>query len=398
MTDVPTRQPINVVPFPEAEPEYYPAMPPRLFGTEWRGLLIWAARRGASDIRLQPAYPVMLQIHGKLVEATPRTLSYAEVEDAANVLYGADGMARIKSGQDFDCAYQIRPDRYTRLRFRVNAAGCEVEGIDTVSIVLRVLPTEPPRIESLGLEPAILAAYRVRKGIGIVSGGTENGKSTLLAAMIRAMIEDPEADLSILEYAAPIEFVQDAVNAGADQPRQRRRTMITQREVPRHIPSFHAAARQAMRANPKLCLLAECRDAETMSVACLLAIAGTALLTTIHAGSIAETIQRAVSLCPTGERAAVAVQLAQSLRFIINQRLVPSTDGRRTALREFLVFDDGLRRQLARSSPDDWPAIVQEALPTHGQNFTAAATRALAEGRIDESTMFFIKAEFGDVA
>ncbi|SIR29085.1 MULTISPECIES: type IV pilus twitching motility protein PilT [Acidiphilium] len=365
-------------------------MPPRMYEADWNRFMVWAADRNVSDIRLQPFAPAFVQRYGRLRPATTRDLTIPEVETATNLFYGADGMARLKQGMDFDVSYKARPERNRSIRFRVNATGCETHGVITVSIVARVLPERAPDLSSLALEPEILAAYRISKGVVIVSGATENGKSTLLAGMIRAMLLDPDAHLSILEYAAPIEFVYDDVRGAS--------ALISPAEIPRDMPSFAAGARNAKRRNPKVAVLGEIRDAETIVVMSQMAISGTAIYGTMHAGSVEETTQIAVSLCPVNERNAVAVQLGQSLRLIINQRLVPSVDGKRTALREFLVFDKALNHRLVGASPDDWPSICREALRTQGQSFTVAANRALAQGRISEETAFYFKKEFGDVA
>ena len=372
------------------EPRFWPGETIRMAEDDLDDLFAWACSIGASDIRLESNKPVVLQIHGRLRRVTQRRLTDGEVEDAINRLYGADGVARLKSGQDFDVSYEITPDRRTRLRFRVNATAVLSRGADGGAVVVRTMPEKAPRLEDLRVEPQILANFKVRQGFVIIAGGTENGKSTLMAGMIRELLEDPDSHRSIIEYAAPIEFVYDDIDGAS--------AIISHSEIPRHLPSFAAGARNAMRRNPKVVMIGECRDTETMPVACQLSIAGCGVMTTVHAGSVHETVQRCVSLCPVEERAAVTVQLAQSLRLIVNQRLAPSTDGKRTALREFLVFDDALRRRLLRAPPEAWPEICGEALATHGQSFVHAARTALLEGRISEETEFVMRKEFGDVA
>jgi defect-in-organelle-trafficking protein DotB len=377
---------------PEEPPKrelHWPGETLRIMGAEWDDLLAWATAQGASDIRIQNNQPVWIRIHGREMPVTSRALLDGEVEELVNRLYGADGQARLRGGEDFDVSYEFRPERRRLLRFRVNATAVRARGNDGGSVTLRTLPATPPRLADMDVEPEILAHFKIRQGFVIVSGGVENGKSTLLAGMTRDILEDPESDRWIIELAAPIEFVYDSITCISSG--------ISQSEIPRHLPSFAAGARNAMRRNPKMVIIGECRDSETMVPACHLSIAGCGVYTTLHAGSMVETIQRAVSFCPVNERDAVAVQLAQSLRLVVNQRLVPSADGKRTALREYLVFDDDLRKKLLRASPSIWPEIAQEALDRHGQSFRVAAQRALAKGRITEETAYLIKREFGDV-
>lgn len=186
-------------------------------------LFVWAFRLGASDIRIQTNRPVFVQMHGRLRPVTSRTLTDMEVEETVNRLYGADGAARLKGGEDFDVSYELLPDRRTRMRFRVNATAVLSRGDDGGAVVARTLPTRAPALVDLGIEPQILAAFRPGDGIVIVAGGTGNGKSTLLAAMTRAMLEDPDSNRAILEYSAPIEFVFDDIE-GVSAPSSSRRS------------------------------------------------------------------------------------------------------------------------------------------------------------------------------
>lgn len=355
-------------------------------------LFIWAYRLGVSDIRIQTNRPVFVQLHGKLRPVTSRPLTDMEVEESVNRLYSADGAARLKGGEDFDVSYELLPDRRTRMRFRVNATAILSRGDDGAAIVARTLPSKAPALADLGIEPAILAAYQPRDGIVIIAGGTGNGKSTLLAAMTRAMLEDPDSNRAIIEYSAPIEFVFDDVHGPS--------ATIEQSEVPRHIPTFAAGIRNALRRAPSNIIVGECRDEETITAAVDAAITQHAVYTTIHASRLPDTMQRVVSLCPDGKRRALTVSFAQSARLIVNQRLIPSADGKRTPIREFLVFSDQLRRRFLDTDPDRWPALAQDIVEegVHGQSFGVAIRRALAEGRITETEAQIRLKELGYVA
>ena len=116
------------------------------------------------------------------------------------------------------------------------------------------------------------------------------------------------------------------------------------------------------------------------------AISGHVVTTTIHANDVALTMQRITSLCPSDERDNLVSAIAQSLRLVINQRLAVSTDGRRTALREYLVFDAKLRTSFLRTNPSDWPALTRKAVEEQGQSYPVAIRRAVQEGRITPQT------------
>ncbi len=370
----------------------WPDEPPSFGARNLDDLLIWAYREGASDIRLQTNTPVFIQIHGRMRQVTSRGLTQAEIEEAVNRLYGADGQARLKGGSDFDVSYEVRPDRRTRMRFRVNATAVFSGGNDGGAVTARTLPSKAPNLADLRVEEAICRAFKPDDGIVLVAGGTGNGKSTLLAAMTRDMLEDPDSHRALLEYAAPTEFVFDDIRGVS--------AMISQSEIPRHLPSFPAAIRNAMRRAPDVIIVGECRDGDTITAAVDAAITSHAVYTTIHAGRVAETMQRVVSLCPIAARTALTVALAQSLRLIVNQRLVPSVDGRRTPLREFLVFDSELRRRFLDTDPDKWPALAQDTVDAGqcGQSYGAATRQALAEGRITEEEAHARLKEWGYVA
>ena len=354
-------------------------------------LFEWAFRLGASDIRIETHKPVFVQLHGRMRQATRRTFTEREVEEAVNRLYGAEGVARLKRGEDFDVSYEVQPDRRTRFRFRVNATAVLAQGDDGAAVVARALPVRSRALSEQNVEPEIIRACMPRTGLVFIAGGTGNGKSTLQAGITRERLVDPDSHVAILEYSSPIEFTFDDVEGTT--------AAISQSEIPRHLPSFAAGIRNAMRRAGDVIIIGECRDGETMAAAAQAALTDHAVYSTIHAGTLSETVQRIVSLCPLEERGALTVAVAQTLRLIVNQRLVPSLDGTRTALREFLVFDRPMRRKLADTNPDRWPALVEDMLAEgRGQSFERALQCALAEGRIGEATVADVRKDLGDVA
>ncbi len=339
-------------------------------------LLTWAFREQASRIGFQTGHPVWIGIHGRNYRATRASLDEGEFAQIVNHLYGADGMARLQGGKDFDTAYAIAIDRSTRLRFRLNATPTRTSRRDGGNLVLRPIADMPPSLDAQVVEPGILEAYRPREGMVIVAGGTGSGKSTLIAGMTVAKLLDPEGHYNIVEGAAPVEFLLERVRGVS--------STINQSEIPRDMESFAAFIRGCMRREPTDIIVGECRDSETMSAAIQAAISGHVLTTTVHANDVPLTMQRIASLCPAGERDNLVSAVAQSLRLVINQRLARSIDGRRTALREYVAFDSHLRSLFLRSDPTEWPALTRRAVDEQGQSYAVAIDRALAEGRISE--------------
>jgi len=362
-------------------------MEPRKDAPGLDSLLAWAYDAGASRIAFTTGHPVWVRIHGLNRQVTESSLDEMEIASIANHLYGADGTARLQGGRAFDVAYSISRTRTDRLRFRLNATPIRSSRSHAANIVLRPIPELPPMLEQQRVEPGILDAFRPREGMVIVSGATGSGKSTLIAGFSMAKLQDPHGNYNINEGAAPIEFMLDRVKSPA--------STITQTEIPRDLPTFEDFIIGCMRREPTDIIVGECRDGPTMTAAVQAAISGHVLTTTIHASDVPLTMQRIASLCPPNERDNVISQVAQSLRLVINQRLAISTDGRRTALREFLVFDSKLRTRFLQTHPSEWPALTRKAVDEQGQSYPVAIKRALEEGRITSEVAAIEMKELG---
>ena len=350
-------------------------------------LLTWAYQQGASRVHFQTGHPVWVSIHGQNHPVTKVPIDEIEFSHIVNHLYGADAMARLQGGTDFDTAYAVQIDRSTRLRFRLNGTSTRTFRQTGGNVVLRPISDLPASLEKQLVEQGILDSYRIRQGLIIVGGATGSGKSTLIAGMTVAKLLEPNGHYNIVEGAAPVEFLLERVRGLT--------STINQSEIPRDLPSFAAFVRGAMRREPTDINVGECRDSETMAASIQAAISGHVVTTTIHANDVALTMQRITSLCPSDERDNLVSAIAQSLRLVINQRLTRSADGRRTALREFLAFDSDLRRKFLRSDPAEWPELTRVAVEERGQSYAKSIRNALEAGRITEETAAFELREIG---
>ena len=347
---------------------------PRRHAPGLDGLLAWSTAQGASRISFHTGKPVWLRVHGRNSPATQHALDEADMAAIVNHLYGADGTARLQGGQDFDVAYEIHVTRSKRLRYRLNATPTQTSRGGGANVVLRPIPDLPPPLKDQLVEAMILDNCRPASGMVIVSGSTGSGKSTLIGGITVAKLMDPGGNYNILEAAAPVEFLLKGPSSTIDQC-----------EIPRDLPTFEAFIRGTTRREPTDIIVGECRDTGTMSAALNAAMLGSTLTTTIHADNVPLTIQRIAALCGNEERENLLSSAAQSLRLIVNQRLAFSTDGKRTALREILVFNEALRETLMRSDAGDWPDITKQAVLEQGQSYEVAIQRALQEGRIVET-------------
>ena len=354
----------------------FPNEPNRIGPGDFDAILAFCNTLDASDITFQSGEPIMAECHGRLLKITNRNLTTSEVGEIINAIYGPNGTTQLLSGKDIDTHYEFRPNRSERYRYRINGTACLVEGYDGIQITARSIPTDPPALSTMNLPKEIIDAMAPHQGIVYVTGATGSGKSTLLAAIIKELAEDPESHRKVLTYESPIEFVYDSI--------KRPTAIISQSEIPRHLPSFAAGVRNALRRKPRLILVGESRDAETISASLEAALTGHPVYTTLHTNGVAEAIRRLVTSFPAEERHGRTIDIIETVRLIIWQKLVPTVDGKRVALREYLVFDETIRDQLLDAEPDNVTAITRQLVKDKGQPMIVEAERCYKEGIISD--------------
>lgn len=344
---------------------------------------------GASDLYIQTDHPVSARRHGRIVRITNRKLSHNEVVGITCDLYGgANADLQLRQGKPIDDAYSVKVDRYTNLRFRWCATGCLVNANFGIEIVFRELADIPPKLDIDKLHPKLFAGLFPRDGLVFVTGETGAGKSTLLASIIRHIAEDPEGDKRIIEFAAPIEYVYDKIETTS--------CLIIQSSVPDDIAGgFAAGIVNSLRRDPDIILVGESRDAETIKAGILAGQTGHALYTTLHSNNVATTFLRLLQALPVQEVHSIMGSIIDSVRVIVSQRLLPSLDGKRVAVREFLVFDDDMRQELLSVATQNislLPIRAGELVGKHGQTMLAHAEELYREGLIAVEQVDMIRA------
>jgi defect-in-organelle-trafficking protein DotB len=176
------RKPISLIKAEDVQAQTWPDEPGRFTGDTIDAFLMWCVKQNASDISIQSDRQVYSEIHGHLYPGTVRKMDAADMSAFLHKIYGPEAQARLASAKDLDVSYEIRPDRYSRTRFRVNITAILSKGRDGAQITMRVLPSEPPTMKALKIEQEIIDAWAPRQGIVIVTGPTGSGKTTLLAA------------------------------------------------------------------------------------------------------------------------------------------------------------------------------------------------------------------------
>lgn len=330
----------------------------------------------ASDITIQTNEPIYAEIYGELIKLTNRKLSNTELGEIINSIYGPNATTQLLSGKDIDTHYEFRPNRGVRYRYRVNGTACLVEGHDAIQITLRTIPTTPPKLDVLGLPKGVFEAIAPQEGIIFITGSTGSGKSTLLASIIRHLIELEDSNRKVLTYESPIEFVYDEIETTS--------SIVSQSEIPRHLPSFAEGVRNSLRRKPRLIMVGECRDAETISAALEAALTGHPVYTTLHTSGVAETIRRLVTSFSVDERIGRTIDILETIRLCIWQKLVPTVDGKRVALREYLVFNEEVRDILLECDPNEVTSQTRKLVRDRGQLMTVDAKEKFQQGIISE--------------
>ncbi len=242
-------------------------------------------------------------------------------------------------------------------------------------------------MSDLNIEQEIRDAWAPRQGLVVITGPTGSGKSTLLAAGNRMLLERPRGCGKMLTYEAPIEYVYDSI--------QSPRSLVSQTEIPRHLPNFAHGVRNALRRKPEIILVGEARDRETINASIEAAQTGHAVYTTTHTLGVANTVQRMLSTYEMEEREERAVALMETLRLIVTQALVARIGGGRCGVREWMSFPDALREKLMDMHFTKWPNEIQRAIPQFGRTLENSAARAFESGQIDRRAYLLLSSSTG---
>src|SRR3954464_5362682 len=287
-------------------------------------ILIDAVQRGASDIVIKAGNSPLARIKGELIKMYPGapSLMPPDTESMVRQMMPEYRIKEFENEQEADFAYAV-PGLG---RFRVNA----FKQRGSTSMVLRAIPMEAPTFESLNLPDVIRELAEEERGIVLVTGTTGSGKSTTLAAMIDHMNQSFSRHIVTIED--PIEFLH-----------RDKRSIINQREVGQDTESFKRALRRVLRQDPDAILIGEMRDEETVHTALSAAETGHLVLSTVHTVDASETINRVIDFFPPHMHQQVRAMLAGTLKGVISQRLVRSTDGGRVATCEILRMTGRVR-------------------------------------------------------
>ncbi|AKO65190.1 twitching motility protein PilT [Methylophilales bacterium MBRSG12] len=268
-----------------------------------------------SDFHLHAGKPLTCRVHGELKTYEDKMITEDDLQDLITSEVPEDWYQKFREHKDLDFAFVIKDTR-----FRASALGT----ITGTGLVLRVIVSEVPNIDMLGLPPAVHQALELRDGLVLVTGATGSGKSTSLAAMIDK-INRTRAE-NIITVEDPIEFTH-----------QNQKSLIVQREVGKDTDTFASALKGALRQDPDVILMGELRDYETISMALTAAETGHLVFGTLHTNGAPETINRLVDAFPPEEQSKAQAQLSLSLRLVMTQQLMKKKGGGRIGAFEVMV-------------------------------------------------------------
>jgi len=233
-------------------------------------------------------------------------------------------------------------------------------------LAVRVIPTRIPSLEELGLPPQVADLALKPHGLVLVTGPTGSGKSTTIAAMVNLLNQKRECHIVTLED--PIEYLY-----------RHGKALINQREIGIDAPSFPEALRAALRQDPDVIVIGEMRDPETVSTALTAAETGHLVLATLHTADAAQTVERIVNALSPHQQAQARVQLADTLRGVVSQLLLPRADGRgRVVATEILMATPAVRHLIREGKSHQLPGVIQSG-GRLGMMTLEASLRSLAE-------------------
>lgn len=271
-----------------------------------------AAAKDASDLIFSPGRAPQVDMHGGLIQLKIPGAGVLTPEDTARIaadLIGRNSIALQKLKEQGSCDISYSLPKVSR--FRVNVFTQR----GTCAIVMRVIPSAIPDFKSLNLPDQLGETVNLRNGIVLVTGPTGSGKSSTLAAILNRINEEKAHHIITIED--PIEFLH-----------AHKRATIHQRELHSDTPSFALALRAALRQAPKVILVGEMRDKETIEVALEAAETGHLVFSTLHTTDASKTIERIIGVFPLADQNAIRNRLAKAFRYIVSQRLIPRLDGR----------------------------------------------------------------------
>jgi twitching motility protein PilT len=326
-----------------------------------------------SDLIFSPGRPPLVEISGQLQDVNIAGVGKLNPEATRRLAIDLIGKNELVTGKlDQEGAADLSYSLPGISRFRVNIFRQR----GTYAIVMRVIPQNVPDFNSLKLPVQLGEIADLRNGIVLVTGPTGSGKSSTLAAIINKINE--EKSYHILTIEDPIEFLH-----------AHKKSTIHQRELHSDTPSFALALRAALRQAPKVILVGEMRDKETIEIALEAAETGHLVFSTLHTIDASKTIERIIGVFPLSDRQSIRTRISKAFRFIISQRLILRKDGAgRVAIIEILKSTMRTREYVEKGESDGKSLVdaMRDGTTEGMQHFDGELNRMIRAGILDLET------------
>ncbi len=324
--------------------------------------------QGGSDVHFTVGRPPLVRVDGALAPIAHAALGHDEIAELLDGVLPPEMRAQLEAHGAADFSYEAGGLG----RFRMNVCRHQ----RGTSAFCRVIPDEIPALDSLGLPRVVSHFTRLRSGLVLVTGAAGTGKSTTLASMIREI--NRSRSLNVLTLEDPIEFVHRS-----------ERSLVVQREVGTHVPSFREGLRSALRADPDVLLVGEMRDADTVALALEAAETGHLVFGTMHTRGAAQTIDRIVDAHPSDHQGQVRHSLADNLRAVVSQELIPAADGRgRRVAAEVMVVHFAIQQLIREGKTFQIPGAITTGRRLGMQLMDQAMLALVRAGEIDPDEAF----------
>jgi twitching motility protein PilT len=329
-------------------------------------VLNMAVQARASDVHVSSGNPFIIRRFGRLNKVKSKELTAEAAKNLIFEILSPTQQKIFEQDLQLDFSYEVRGIG----RFRGNAI-LQRNGLDAT---FRVIPPKIPSLEELGLPPVVKKFCDFHQGMILVTGATGQGKSTTMASMIDLI--NSSRPVHILTIEDPIEFVHPI-----------KKGVVNQRQLGMHTRSFPNALRAALREDPDVIMVGELRDLESIRLAVTAAETGHLVLGTLATSSGPKTIDRIIDSFPSDEQNQIRAMLAEGLRSVITQKLLPSADNKGLVLAaEIMIGTIPLANLIRSEKTFQIPSVMQTGKALGMQSMDDAIQHLLQQGKITKQT------------
>ncbi|MBQ9032416.1 MAG: PilT/PilU family type 4a pilus ATPase [Parasporobacterium sp.] len=320
----------------------------------------------AADIFLVAGIPVTYKCHGHQ-QRTGEMLLPDSIRVLVDEIYEISRRERtnLEKGIDDDFSFAIS----NLGRFRVNIFRQR----GSLAAVIRVIRFGLPDPAALGIPESVLSLAETKKGLVLITGAAGTGKSTTLACILDRINKNRDGHIITMED--PIEYIH-----------RHDKSIVTQREISIDTPGYLESLRSALRESPDVILLGEMRDYDTISAAITAAETGVLLFSTLHTSSVSNTINRILDVYPSNQQQQVKIQLAQILKGVVCQQLVPTVDGGQTAVFEIMKTNMAIQNMIREDKLHQLESAMQAAAAEGMCTMDQSLLKLYREGKITKDT------------